>query len=402
VLARFCYIRRLTMPSRAVAIALTPLLTPLLLLFPLAAIGTSCERERPRALPASAPAQPVTDLELKPVTPLIPGRVTHLAVDGSGNIYWSQEGDRRDDTMFVIGEGDIPRATQLSAGNIAAQLLNEHSGRGNIQGIATGPAGEVYFYFAGSAGRKALAAFGVYNPKTAKARLLAGTEPLSAATGMGRSIVLARGTVISDGRSVWLWVRHTDAWMIFKIDPAKIPPEGSVSLAPAFDKVLLEGQPLQLTRDEFELAPGPDQNLFLLDPPGGRLLKIDPNGRATLVRTLAGLPNQLSAPAVDRRGQILLFAGKEKNPDDFIRPATERDAAAPKPLDVTYPAMLFFDGENFVAAAESNRIRAYPGFPVYSMRLTQLVPNPAAEEWISYDNGSGELLRLKLRQKLWP
>src|SRR4051812_23252810 len=119
---------------------------PLLLL--LVAVATSCDRDPPRQLPATAPAQPVTDLELKPVTPLIPARQTHLAVDTGGNIYWVQEGDRRDDTMFVIGDGDIPRATQLSAANIAAQL-GEPTGRGNIQGIAAAGA-DVYFFFAGA------------------------------------------------------------------------------------------------------------------------------------------------------------------------------------------------------------------------------------------------------------
>src|SRR5262245_51794444 len=90
-----------------------------------------------RAGPTSLPARAVVfELELKPLTPLLPDRPTHLAADLLGNVYWAQETDRRDDTLFVIGEGGIPEATQLSAGNIGAALGAPSGVRGNIQAIA--------------------------------------------------------------------------------------------------------------------------------------------------------------------------------------------------------------------------------------------------------------------------
>src|SRR6266496_3162555 len=178
----------------------------------------ACDRNPPHNPITTAPSEPVFELELKPVTPLLPNRPTHFAVDSLGNINWVQETDRGDDTMFVIGEGEIPRATQLSAGNIAA-ALGASEGRGNIQGIAAGPAGDIYFYFSGSQGRKTLAAVGQYLPRNAKIRILADTAAVASATATGRSLPLARGSVLSDHRFVWVWLRHTDSWSVFKIDP---------------------------------------------------------------------------------------------------------------------------------------------------------------------------------------
>ena len=85
----------------------------------LLALG-ACDREPARVTPSTNPAPQGYQLELKPITPLLPSRSTHVALDSLGNVYWVQESDRGDDTLFVIGEGEIPRATQLSAANISA------------------------------------------------------------------------------------------------------------------------------------------------------------------------------------------------------------------------------------------------------------------------------------------
>src|SRR5439155_7259479 len=110
-----------------------------LMMVAIALAPAACDRRPVASLPSTAPTQPVLELELKPLTPLLPNRITHVAVDPLGNIYWVQETDRADDTLFVIGEGDIPRATQLSVANIAA-ALGAPGGRGIIQVIAVGPA----------------------------------------------------------------------------------------------------------------------------------------------------------------------------------------------------------------------------------------------------------------------
>lgn len=358
----------------------------------------ACDRTPARVpMPATAPA-PTLELELRPITPLVAGRSTHVTVDPLGNIYWVQESpDVGNDTLFAIGEGEIPRATQLSAGLIA-QALGAPDGRGNIQGVASGPAGEIYFYFCGVAQRHTIAAIGRFFPKTAKVQILANTDAIGNATGMGRSLSLARGSVVSDGRTVWIWLRHTDASAIFRLDPGKIASDGPTSLRKAFDAVKLKDKPIELTRDELELAAGPgDGSLMLVNPVIGKLLRIDPSGVATVARSIVGYPQDLSTPAIDRTGKMLLFAPANSDP---IKASTADEAETAKAPDVSLPAMMIFDGER-ITTIDQNHISAYPGFIVMKLRLRHLLPNPSQQEWISYDAGSGELLRLRIHEKLW-
>jgi len=63
--------------------------------------------------------------------------------------------------------------------------------------------------------------------------------------------------------------------------------------------------------------------------------------------------------------------------------------------------MLILDGPDRITAIGRDDIVAYPGFPVFGIRLRELIANPGDEGWVSYDAGSGELLRLKIREKLW-
>jgi hypothetical protein len=360
----------------------------------------ACDR-RP-AIPTTLPARAVVlELELKPLSPLLPNRPTHAAADALGNVYWVQEEpDRGDDTLFVIGEGDIPRATELSAGNIGAALGATTDARGNIQAIATVPGGDIYFFFLGTQGRRSLACLGIFTPKTSGIRVLANFDEIAAATGMGQSLTLARASIVSDARNVWIWIRHSDASAVFRIDPRGLPREGAIKLTKTFESARLEGQPLPLTREEYEISIAPDGAIFLLDLFAGRILKIKPDGSGTVVRSVVNLPTSLSTPTTDRAGHLLLFAG---NSDKLIPPKTVEDAGQLK-LDTTYPAMLIFDlssPERKVTTIERDNIVAYPGFPVFKMKLDQLVPHPREEAWISYDSGSGELLRLKIREKTY-
>src|SRR5688572_7409786 len=97
---------------------------------------SGCGDDRPAVAPATRPTATALDLSLKPLTPLLPNRPTHVTVDRFGNVYWVQETDRGDDAMFVIGEGGIPRATQLTVPNVAALLGAGTGARGNIHGVA--------------------------------------------------------------------------------------------------------------------------------------------------------------------------------------------------------------------------------------------------------------------------
>jgi hypothetical protein len=370
------------------------------LLLTAAALVAGCDRDKPRAaVAATRPAEPVLDLAMKPLTPLLPNRPTHATVDTLGNIYWVQETDRGDDTMFVIGEGGIPRATQLSVANLAA-LLGAENAKGNIHGIAAASAsgGDIYFYFLGESGRRTLACIGTFSPKTERLRLLADTDALATATGMGRSLPLARGSVVSDGRVVWIWSRHTDNWAMFRIDPSRIATSGPVRLSRAFDAVTLDGRPVEMNREDVEIAPSPSGGLFFLDVARAVLLNINPDGKASLVRSLVGLPSVLSSPAVDKDQHLVLFAANAE-----LIGAKKEDPNAPKAAktDATFPAMLIFKPDKVVSIGR-DRMQAYPGFPVFATRLRQLVPHPREQGWITYDAGSGELLRVKVTENLWP
>jgi hypothetical protein len=366
-------------------------------------VAAGCGDDRPKVVPATRPVEAALDVQLKPLTPLLPNRPTHATVDGFGNVYWVQETDRRDDTMFVIGEGGIPRATQLAAANIAALLGAKDvkdAARGNIHGIAAAPeaGGDIYFYFVGVQARRTIACIGAFTPKTERVRILADTDAVAAATGMGRSLPLARGSVVCDGRIVWMWLRHTDNWAMFRIEPGRLPTSGPAKLPRAFESVRLEGRPLELTREDMEIAPAPGGALFLLDIAGGRLVKIAPDGTATIVRSLAGLPKLLSTPAVDRDQNLVLFAGNGEIIG--VKGQDANVAATPEKLDSTYPALLIFKPDKVVSIGRDH-MHAYPGFPIFSTRLRQLVPHPRDGGWISYDAGSGELLHVRTVENLW-
>ena len=388
-------------------------LVAFIVLLPLAL--SACERRTPVAL-TTQPADPQLEIDLKPLTPLLPRRPTHIAADPLGNMYWVQEADRADDTLFVIGAGDIPRATQLSAASIALKL-GASGGRGNIHGIAAGNRGEIYFYFQGRLGRQTLAALGQFHPKEGRIRLLAGTDEIASATGMGRSLPLARGTLVADGRNVYLCLRHSDIWAMFRFDPTGLAEEGPIQLTKPFEAVTLDGKPIAMTRPDLALSPAGNGALFLLDPSNARLLRVAPDGVAKLERSLRGLPSILSTPAIDAKGQMLLFAANAP-PLGKSAPATQLSRGEPpllspaealaspqqgnsQEIDATYPSLLIFQPDGRVKSISRDHINVYPGFPVYAMKLTQLVPHPRASAWLTYDSQSGEFLLLTIRQREW-
>ena len=188
---------------------------------------------------------------------------------------------------------------------------------------------------------------------------------------MGLSLPLAHGRIVFDGRSIWLWLRHTDAWAMFRIDPTKLPASGTTTLAKAYTAATLDGLPLDLTRDEYDISAAGDDKLFLIDPVEGRLMTLSSGGVAKVVQSLLGFPSALSTPTLDAKGQILVFAANA----DPIKPAKVEDIDHPTPPNIAYPAMLVF-GDHRLLAISRDDIIAYPGFPVYGMRLERVAPQP--------------------------
>src|SRR3954470_7618114 len=117
----------------------------LAILMILALLVFGCDRTS-SAPQSEAPRVKLYSLELWPVTPLLPTRPTHVAIDAIGNLHWVQETEDGDDVVFVMGEGAIPRATQLTSANILKALKLDQGGSAHIQSIAAGADGAIYFY----------------------------------------------------------------------------------------------------------------------------------------------------------------------------------------------------------------------------------------------------------------
>ena len=73
--------------------------------------------------------------------------------------------------------------------------------------------------------------------------------------------------------------------------------------------------------------------------------------------------------------------------------------ATTRPMDATFPSLLIFDGDKPVRSIGRDRINAYPGFPIYGLRLTELVAHSAAKSWLTYDSNTGELFLLSIRER---
>jgi hypothetical protein len=355
-----------------------------------------CDRKPVSLIPVAPRTDtgPSYEAELQPLTPLARGRLTHIAVDSLGNVYWVQESGARDDTLFVMGEARIPRTAALTAARIA-DALGARGGSGNIQSIAPARGGDLYFYFRGSAGRRTISCFGIYSAKTERIRILNDTNSLMERTGLGRSLGLARGSVMSNGTSVWLWIRHTDDSALYRMRHVDIPAEGTLVLEDFRLNVAIEGARINLTDAGYVLAPFGEDSLFWFDPPDSMLQQIDAAGRVTPVRSLVGLPVSLSMPVRDAEGRVLLLAADSA----MIEPQNISQIDAKRIRVVaSYPAVLMFE-KDAVRIIGRDAIAIYSGFPLRAIRVPELIPDPRAGGWVCYDSMSGELLRLRIHRR---
>src|SRR4051812_15807887 len=297
---------------------------------------------RAPAPPATAPATqaaaklpPLGALQCKlaVLAPLVPKRITHLTVDPSSNVYFVQESDDGSDTMFIIGSEDVSIATPLSARGLLA-AMNE-KGSGNIQSIAAGADGNIYFYFTGGTKKKTVACLGRFETRTGLIRILAREQELASASGFGASLALARGPVVAAGKSLWLWMYHSDGSAMFQLKPGEFPAEGEIRL-PRPTVLRSEDGTLNMSRAEFmKLSPGPGDSVLLLDEWTDALWKIDVTGSVDVVQSLVGLPKQLAAPGANNVGDIMVFAA----PSEPLDPRIEQ-RVAPVDIDTHYPSLL--------------------------------------------------------------
>ncbi len=362
----------------------------------LIATGAACDRKKstPIFIPPPKEEGPSYEIELQPVTPLAAARQTHVAVDTLGNLCWLQESDRGDDTMFIMGDDKVPHAADLSTGRIC-DSLGVSGGTGNIQSLAPARGGDLYFYFLGSKGRQTLACLGIYSNKTGRIRVLADAKTLMAETGLGPSIALARGNVISHGNSYWLWVRHTDASALHRLRAVDIPASGFIAVEPGRLNVRIQGHPVDLTSPDYAIAPAGEDSLFWLDRTESMLYRVDANGYVSLHKSLVGLPIALSLPARDVQGRVLIFAGD--SPKSDVKNLSQINLPRVR-VTVPFPALLMFD-QNALRAIGREKFHLYPGVSLQAMRIGELIADPRDRSWLAYDNNSGELIRMRISER---
>ncbi|MGH7177622.1 MAG: hypothetical protein ACREJC_09600, partial [Tepidisphaeraceae bacterium] len=377
-------------------------LTPLLIWL----CAGGCDRAPTRARDNSE--LPVAyQLQLEPIAQAAPNRATLLAVDVRGNLYWTQESPDGRDVVFVAGGTSVPRATELSSAKILSALDAMSGPRkpatrvgatrpvdrgGTIQSLAPGIDGELYFYFVGGVGPYVRAALGRFDPRSGDVRILADTRQLAAVSNMSRSIELARGQLFASDHLIRLFLRHSDAWVIFEFDSRALPQDGPMRLSSASRLVRFEGDPLNLKREELELSAGPGTSLLAVDRELGVMYRIDDLSRATFLTSLTGLSSSMSPPLTDRRDRILVYCAEG-------RPIEPRDAANLAPVVKTqFPALaLFRDGK--WSAIGRDDLRAAGSFPVYAVRIRTLIEDIARDTYLGYDGASGLIIRMKLIEK---
>jgi hypothetical protein len=420
---------------------------------------SSCDKPKSAAVAEDATI-PIPQLQVDALAQLLANRLTHVTDDSAGNLYWVQESDDGRDVMYVMGAGgdEVPRATALTSDAIldamppvklpekppAPTAAKASTGKsksagtvrrgGNIQSIAGGADGEVYFYFAGGIGSVTRCCLGRFDarPRSGAAgqfRILADASQLASASGMGLSIALARGKVVTSGQLVRLLLRHSDGWAMFEFDSHRIPTSGAPQLLRPFERIVIdEHSPgerrgeLDLTRETTDVSPGANADeLLVSDRAWGAMYRVNHEGTATMIASLIGLSETLSPPVADRLrpvprpqdpwpppatsptgpdvpdangrvASIVFFAadGREIDPANSARPD-------PADVQTQYPALLVIQSNRYRAVGRDN-IRGSGSVTTYTLRLRQLVPI-GRDTWAGYDAASGQIMRVKLFEK---
>ncbi|MCC7349143.1 MAG: hypothetical protein IT446_01115 [Phycisphaerales bacterium] len=356
-----------------------------LFLMPLA-----CKRKPTPAPPPPMPAATIPILNVQSLIPLVPGRPTHLAVAPRQQFYWVQESTTGDDTVIGLDSRMIPQATDLTAGKILSEL-GASSGTGNIQSLVWAD-DQLYFYFLGGQNARVIACLGRFSPSTGRIRILANTESLDQATGMGPSLALARARIIATDGPWWLWLRHTDRSILLRFDPASLAPASPIEFHQPFATIQSPDGPLTMTLPQMHLSAGGDGRLLLTDLHSATLWTIDRSGQATNTLSLVGLSSGLSTPAVDPKLGFIFFAAAA---DPMS--ALTIDRIAEPPVRTSYPALLMLNTDHW-AAIDRQHFHVTGNLDPSTMQIEQLYPDPSQQGYLAYDNASGHLLLLKITQ----
>jgi hypothetical protein len=360
--------------------------------------------------------KPSTVVEVQALTPLQPGRRTHVAPDGYGRLFWVQEspeparGDN--EIVFSMTDGGLPQPTKLTSAAVLQAMgqavtappakagAKPVAASGSIQSLAVGPDKRLYFYFSGGRGKVLLAALGAFDPPTGQIEIVADAKRLEGVSGLV-GLELARGSVVRSGDLLWVWLRSLGGYAMLTYDTAKA---SGPELRRPFERVssaTSDSPDLTVERDDLGAAPAGNGLLFWDRRDrdhggdgltgGARVWKVEPTGSGAVMRLVPDVPPQTPPPGVDDRGRLVFLVPNV--PDAPLPPGLRAGGGAPA---VQYPAVMLLGSDRPVVLGK-DRFEAPP-----RVRLGDLTPNRLWRDrsgWVTYDTLTGELLRFRVVER---
>jgi hypothetical protein len=349
----------------------------------LSLLTAGCSRPSAPAPAATAPPDP-DSVQVEPIAAVAPNTNTHLAT-GSTGVYFVQETDDGDDSVYRLNDLDLAVKTELSSASIAA-ALGRPAVHGNFQDI-TAADDDLYFYFVGREQRNFVSCLGKYSPD-GKLKILADDQKLGQLTGAGDTLSICQGNLTQSAGIIWLWLHSAAGSYFVQADSKSSDPAASVHVP--FTQLTSDMTVPVLTHDSSTMGAGPNGSVLIIDGYMGILWEISPDGVAAVKHNLTGLPSNLSSPVMDSQERTILFA----TGGDMIPPRLETQH--PEAMDYTeFPALLIL-GSGRIQSFGKSVLRCNSQFPAEDLHIVNLCATTDGSGWIGYDPGAGELFKLQL------
>ena len=140
------------------------------------------------------------------------------------------------------------------------------------------------------------------------------------------------------------------------------------------------------------LSAGIAGNLLLTDRASGAIWQVDSKGDAKVQTYLTGLPREVSSPLVVRKDHLLMFIADSDPLDADVGAIMSRRLP-----QTTYPALVEVAGSDFTAIGRED-FRVPPGFPAYTMRISQIVQTSDGN-YVGYEMTSGQLMKMRILEE---
>jgi hypothetical protein len=353
--------------------------------------------------PAPSDTTPSADeapksVEIRPITPLLPRLLTHFSVDSKGNLYWLQESDppaAGGDLVFLIGVGGVPQTLEaLSVGNLLDKL-GLHGATGAIHSLAIGPDDALYLLFIGSHGPAPVYFVAQYIPASHGLRIVADTQRLMQESGLGVSLALARGSLLSSATDLWLWVRHTDGYALLKLESHA---DTEMTIHRLQPQPPSEARNWRLNGEAEQLSAGMHGVLYFVEPDHATLWRIDPDGSVSAVLSLEGLP-QAATPPAEIEGRLFMVFGDSPR-FAFASSVDQQELGDSSKRIAEFPAVLVYSPLDHKSNYfYRSHLIAPESMPLQTLDPRQLTVDVANNTLVTFDAGTGELLRLRFSRQ---